>query len=505
MADDTNTLEPTAPGDSTPYIRTYAKDVALLTGKQAPVGSARRAPKDQPQPGVLLPETDPSPVHSNEAVSPKEYKPEVLATSKEDEQGVISSRTPVSQETSVFSSIPHAPISITPNVPQPSVEEREAILTRLRAKAAAATPPAPEPEKPVALPPTPPPVMPIPVAPQFTAPVEPVPGIPPVSKESYAFPEFVAPAAPDTTATATPAENLHTYKTDFADRIDQEKASTFSVLAAQSDAVPAPAQKQKRNWGPIIAGAILIVGGFGIAGGVYYFFSQLPKTQTILAVPSLLTPDETVELKGSGPVLMQALADLAAQPSIDGNIIVTYVTTSTTTKKGLIATPQPGGTLIQALALSAPDILLRNLDPLSTVGVVDAGADTKPFFILRVTSYERTFAGMLSWEKTIGNDLSVLYPQYVPPALIPDTASTASTTATTTAKVKKTVVPVAPVVISEPRFSDAVVANHDVRILKDGTGHTILLYGYRDKQTLIIARDDAAFAALIDRLSATRN
>jgi hypothetical protein len=56
--------------------------------------------------------------------------------------------------------------------------------------------------------------------------------------------------------------------------------------------------------------------------------------------------------------------------------------------------------------------------------------------------------------------------------------------------------------VSKVRFEDVVVANRDVRILRDTRGRSLLLYGYADKETLIIARNEASFAALLTRLSA---
>jgi hypothetical protein len=54
-------------------------------------------------------------------------------------------------------------------------------------------------------------------------------------------------------------------------------------------------------------------------------------------------------------------------------------------------------------------------------------------------------------------------------------------------------------------FVDAVIDNHDVRVLKDEQGRQLMLYGYRDKETLIIARSEKAFSELLARLSSTRS
>ncbi len=163
----------------------------------------------------------------------------------------------------------------------------------------------------------------------------------------------------------------------------------------------------------------------------------------VAGVPSLITFDESVEVHGSGTALLQALADASQGAGVSGNVVVTYVTAS---GNAGIDGPQPGGVLVRALQLPAPDILLRNIDDTSTVGFIRAGTESRPFFILKVNSYERTFAGMLAWEATIVNDLGAIYPAY---AGVPQTP--ASSTASTTASVGY-----------QPVFADAVVDNYDV-------------------------------------------
>jgi hypothetical protein len=66
---------------------------------------------------------------------------------------------------------------------------------------------------------------------------------------------------------------------------------------------------------------------------------------------------------------------------------------------------------------------------------------------------------------------------------------------------------VTPIVAPPPPdqgFIDLVVANHDTRVYRDGTGRSILVYGYWDQTKLVIARDEAAFTAILERLAAAR-
>lgn len=358
--------------------------------------------------------------------------------------------------------------------PEPGTPEREAILARLRARTAA---------------PQPLPVM-QPITP--TAPVaQPVPV--PAPQRS------VAPPPPEKQKVVESPAPLHTYKTDFADEIDTKKASRFSVLAADANAernpIPEP-KKENRTLPTVFAALLLITLGAGGVYGAYLFVTQTPSIPLQPLAPSLVFVDERVEL--TGPDFFSQLVQLSDEPLIEGNAILVYTTNATTTEQGLVRTPQPGRNLIYALNLGAPDILLRNIDQRSTVGVLNAAGETRAFFVMRVDSYERTYAGMLSWEATILRNLSDLYPEY------PDDEPSdfSFDTATSTASSSAAILPETPFTGT---FRDEVLQNHDVRVVRDAEGRSILLYGYRDKNTLIITRNEAAYLELVRRLNAQGN
>ncbi len=224
----------------------------------------------------------------------------------------------------------------------------------------------------------------------------------------------------------------------------------------------------------------------------FAFVTGHPPVIIAPSVPSLIFADEHAELKGTSYDLQKGLVDLASRSLPSGGVAVAYITYSTTTAKGdTVTLPAEGGALISAMGLPAPQILLRNVDAASTVGVVHAGEETRPFFLLRVASFERTFAGMLDWEPSMAADLLLFYPPY--PAEVQEPVGTSTGPVLRTEES-----------IFSVSFVDEVVDNHDVRVLRDASGRSVLLYGYRDKQTLIIARDEAAFSELLKRLASTR-
>jgi hypothetical protein len=208
-----------------------------------------------------------------------------------------------------------------------------------------------------------------------------------------------------------------------------------------------------------------------------YFAARAPVSVISSAPAGRISGDDSTTIEGTGSVLMTALANAANVQIAAGNVRLIYLTVSSSTPTGTETLTLGGTDILKALQLPAPSILLRNIGAGSSVGVVHAGDETRTFFVLSANSYERTFAGMLSWEPSIGQDLGQLYPTY-------------GAVGTST--------------LGAPHFVDEIVQSHDVRALKDGANRTILVYGFRDQTTLIIARDETAFGILLARLSASQ-
>lgn len=327
---------------------------------------------------------------------------------------------------------------------------------------------------------------------------------PAIERQPYREP--IEPYTPPANTPALTPESFHTYTSDFANRIDSKGASAFSVLAAEQDAGrtnPAPVSTRPKGVAKgiiaVATGILLLV----LAGGGVFFTYQFVTTMrdtpiASITVPSIVFADEYRKLEGTGNVLMQGLVAASNGTLVSGNVLITYILTETPAEGGtLIQTPAGGAAFMRALMIPAPDILLRNIADESTVGVIHAGTETNAFFALRVDSYERTYAGMLTWEPLMARDLGALYPLH--PAQETRTEDE-SPTATTTASTTQAVVAPATQASARTRFEDTIVANHDVRVLKDTDGKTLMLYGYADKRTLIIARNEVSFEALLARL-----
>jgi hypothetical protein len=357
------------------------------------------------------------------------------------------------------------PVSLPPlgQLPRLVLEKRDVLDTTL--------PPEPKPE------PAPPPELHF-VPPPPPPPPKPVP--PPVMKPSP----------------------IETYANDFSDRIKDTHASMTTVLAAEQDAakgVPKATPKEtSSNRLYMVGGALLLI--VGIAGAVYAYMKYATAIAPIIIAPVVTAPifvDDRVQVTGTGSALAQTLEQSITVSMPTDTVRLLYFSPSTTTNESVFT----------ALRIPAPDMLLRNVNASgSMAGVVSEDGTQSLFFILSVASYSDTFAGMLSWEPTMLRDMGAFFPPYPAPAIVVATTTTATTTASkskTTKTTATTTVITAPVV---PRgFKDEIVSNHDVRIYRDEFGQSVILYGYWNRTTLVIARNPAAFIEILGRLSTSRS
>ncbi|PIR83020.1 hypothetical protein COU19_02535 [Candidatus Kaiserbacteria bacterium CG10_big_fil_rev_8_21_14_0_10_56_12] len=296
------------------------------------------------------------------------------------------------------------------------------------------------------------------------------------------------------------ASPLHTYADDFSQKVKEEQASPATVLAAEQDAAArggatVEAVSPAWNWFAIGGGVVLLVlGGVGIYYG-YTTYQAQHKPVVLAPVISARIFAESEELVGGeGPTMLTAMQQSLERPLTPGTIRHLASPSATTTRKSIFV----------ALDLPAPNILVRNVQGAgSMAGVIATEGTQSLFFILSVSSYSDTFAGMLQWEPRMQKDMETLFPPY-PQA----PAGYVSASATSTEKVANTASSTpahntAPTVYV-PTFRDEVAADHDVRVLKDAEGRSLIIYGYWNNDTLIIARTGAAFTEIVDRLARVR-
>lgn len=133
------------------------------------------------------------------------------------------------------------------------------------------------------------------------------------------------------------------------------------------------------------------------------------------------------------------------------------------------------------LETSTPGELVRALALEFALGI--RGLPTNRALIILKTNYFQTaLAGMLRWEQTLLNDIGPLLGEAINES-VPAETSDAFTNRVS-------------------RFTDRTINNRDVRELLDGSGRPLLLYGFANKQTVIITDDEDTFEKTMEKLVA---
>ncbi len=377
------------------------------------------------------------------------------------------------------------------------------------------------------------------------------PAIPPENKQ---------PAKRDTVSSNTPFENklessqttspakknsslrtVRTFKDDMAQVITKKQVSVVSAISAEENrrtrkqldgVVENGTQKSALSGiGYFILGisvSLLLLGGVG-AGVALYFFKKPTSVLPASEIPSYIVVEDQRSVNTDNLSKSQLMSGLVkVQQDLDtkiGSITQLYFikTVVDPTTQKIVPTLLSASDWLGLLETHIPEALARSLDTKMMFGFYqfDQG---RPFIILKTSSYETAFAGMLDWENNLNADLAPLFgpalvqrfTSFIPPEESDDfsnpqattsatgTASTTAVAATPTPATKRSDPPRTTTLFLPHAFEDAIIVNKDVRLLRDNDGKIALVYGFYDKQTIVITTDENTFKEVVTRLSSRR-
>ncbi len=260
-------------------------------------------------------------------------------------------------------------------------------------------------------------------------------------------------------------ESIRTYEGDMAKALAQKKTSSITIAIAENkratgaeSIATTPAKDYIKPLLTSLASLVLLAGG--IFGG-YYLYTEspfaVPKAIPIpTVIPSIIPYHKKVMVnvgEATGNKLIQQIFS-----EFDKNIL----------PQGKIlelVVDIPATEFIQKTNINIPDMLLRSLTDrwmLGTyseqimVGTTSEMRRVTPFIALTTDFFQNAFASMLSWEKTLGDDLKM-----------------------------------------QGQFADKQIRNRDVRVFTNNDGEILFLYSFINKETLIITATESAFIAII--------
>ncbi len=271
-------------------------------------------------------------------------------------------------------------------------------------------------------------------------------------------------------------KSLRTFQGDMQEHIEVKKETVATIAIAEQKkkiehnepTYTEPEVRSKKTGSGsslfVIFGILALIAGGVIVGGMYFLQTETETTSSTSVEKTLISYTDKKEIV-LPTVNVQAIASTFIQEKATYQApanSVLYTHFSQGGEKVLNVT------IFEAIAQHAGDALKRNIED-GMLGIYSFNT-TEVFLVLKPDDFGIVYTGMLDWESTLGSDLSLFFP-----FLSQHLASNPSV------------------------FSDETYKNKDVRVIRNDLGNIVLLYGFIDKNTLVITANEKIFEAILNR------
>lgn len=279
---------------------------------------------------------------------------------------------------------------------------------------------------------------------------------------------------------------VHTFKDDVQHLVRNRKMSMTRIAALESDrgretTEPQEAQEPWKTTTLIALTVLLLVIASVLGFGAFYAYRlNTAPNLTPQFEPSILFTEarEQVDITDENPRGIMSLLGNARKNTLFslGSIIELYVLEETPPNEEGVSLLGHLDAIdfLERIEAAVPDTFIQTLgtDYMIGIHVID---ESVPFMILTTRSYGHAFSGMLSWERNIEENLMPFFSpgvDFVKPA----------------------------VAEGENSFSDTVIQNLDVRILRDSNNEIRIMYAFIDRSTIVITTNIRTLIELASRL-----
>lgn len=274
-------------------------------------------------------------------------------------------------------------------------------------------------------------------------------------------------------------KSIRTYQSDMADAVRMNEGSVIKIAVAEQER---KAREQEVEIKTEKAGTLFAVGSIlfallalGVLG--YALVSTREKEVVVTGTPlsqSLIINDGSQSLIISNKnkqEIAKEFYEIASKPQekINSVLNISIINDDSTIKKNVTAKE-----FVSSLQTAMPGPLYRSLSDDFMAGSIALENRGSPFIILKPTSFDYAYSGMLSWERKMVDDFFLLYN-------IDVSGENAY-------------------LLSKP-FQDSILKNQDARVLYDSAGQVVMLYLFVNNDDLIIiAKDETAVLEILSRL-----
>ena len=163
--------------------------------------------------------------------------------------------------------------------------------------------------------------------------------------------------------------------------------------------------------------------------------------------------------------------------------------------------PIAASDFLSLINASVPDKVSRSLLPQYMFGIYNY-AGNQEFLILKVSSYDTTFSGMLSWEANLWQNFKNLFGLSVNTSSAQTNGVTSTSTSISSSSVPTNLTDQGSSAIDTMKFQDAQFDNQDCRVIKDDSGKIIFLYSIINQNTIVIATSPDTLREIVSRINA---
>ena len=292
---------------------------------------------------------------------------------------------------------------------------------------------------------------------------------------------------------------LETFQRDIESVVQHDNVSVLSIASAEANRRSATGEEEpetkKEKTRSLLQNIAMIAGGLiflvGASGALAYLATRptsVPVAGTATPVTPFISVDAVKEITitpdESRDTVLAGLDAARQATSLSLGLMSQLLVTESSTTPSAPPSALSAQDFFTLIAPNMPAALARSLQPDYLLGVHVYNGN-QAFVIANVYSYEEAYSGMLAWEPYMQQDLAPLF-SYTPSPHINGTVATTSPNPANQ--------------FIQTGFTDAIVENHDARVLQNQYGDIYLLWTFLDRNTLVITTNDATLREIISRL-----
>lgn len=280
---------------------------------------------------------------------------------------------------------------------------------------------------------------------------------------------------------------IRTYSSDLARALKEKEMTTIKIAVAEKEKKGEPIYVENKNNKKINSKILFFIGGLfliGVSIFVYYYLNEKRKDLENVEIVSL---DPQTKISYESKTYFTVLPEMTISDIYKfiedekekgenknvKSIFLKKIINSETQEEENLTTLE----FLSLLKTTAPSALIRSLSDNFMIGLYKSTSqintgNEKPnlFLIFETKDYNQTYASMLSWERTLLDDMVKIFNLNITDKNV-----------------------------FENKWRDIIINNKDVRVVNNSLGEGVLYYFFLDKTSFVVTDNIETIKEIIKR------